>query len=338
MPNASELGPAEALKIARFEYSNIKQMHAFARANGIECDLRSLDTVDIIYDAAQWETRKKSIQYMQKHMSEEEVESGVGRYIVHDANYAREKLLCPDAVGAIQYEAGSLSAYRLVCGILKLGLEKGLNMQMNTPAESVHKLSEGEHWEVKTPRGKITAPKIVLATNGYSAHLCPRLQKVIVPLRGQVSAQRPGKGLPTLPTTYSFIYENGYEYMISRPPGSKFAGDIVIGGGWAKLPDEGASEFGNTDDTVIEPRVSRYLTNSTAGYFGPNWGEDNPEGRVRREWSGIMGTSADGRPYVGEVPGESGLWISASFDGHGNVYSFLDMDLSWRARIGSDAY
>ena len=53
-------------------------------------------------------------------------------------------------------------------------------------------------------------------------------------------------------------------------------------------------------------------------YFGKeNWGEDDAEGRVRSEWTGIMGTSADGLPYVGKVPGMEGCWVSASFDGHG---------------------
>lgn len=32
-----------------------------------------------------------------------------------------------------------------------------------------------------------------------------------------------------------------------------------------------------------------------------------------------MGASADGLPYVGEVPDMPGVWISASFNGHGMV-------------------
>jgi glycine/D-amino acid oxidase-like deaminating enzyme len=33
-----------------------------------------------------------------------------------------------------------------------------------------------------------------------------------------------------------------------------------------------------------------------------------------------MGTSADGLPYVGAMPGLPGLFISASFNGHGMVW------------------
>jgi glycine/D-amino acid oxidase-like deaminating enzyme len=32
-----------------------------------------------------------------------------------------------------------------------------------------------------------------------------------------------------------------------------------------------------------------------------------------------MGATADGRPFVGEVPSKKGMWISAGFNGHGMV-------------------
>jgi glycine/D-amino acid oxidase-like deaminating enzyme len=38
-----------------------------------------------------------------------------------------------------------------------------------------------------------------------------------------------------------------------------------------------------------------------------------------QEWTGIMGATADGRPFIGEVPGKKGMWISAGFNGHGMV-------------------
>jgi glycine/D-amino acid oxidase-like deaminating enzyme len=142
---------------------------------------------------------------------------------------------------------------------------------------------------------------------------------MIVPLRGQITAQRPGSNLPNagLPTTYSFCYKDGFEYMISRPEGSRFAGDIIIGGGLVQAAEEGLYQYGTTDDTVCDPLISEYLTASAERYFGANWGTDDVAGRVRQEWTGIMGYSADGYPLVGEIPDEPGLFISASFQGHG---------------------
>lgn len=37
------------------------------------------------------------------------------------------------------------------------------------------------------------------------------------------------------------------------------------------------------------------------------------------DWTGIMGFSADGMPWVGMVPGMQGVWICAGYSGHGMV-------------------
>ncbi|KAI9872725.1 MAG: hypothetical protein M1830_001257, partial [Pleopsidium flavum] len=320
MDNACSLGIDEAIKIARFEYDCIKAVHAFAREHSIECDSRELQTVDVVYDQGQWHEAVEAIGFMRKVMEKDEP---AALYKLWSSGEAEKEFLTPGAVGAITYEAGSLSAYKFVIGILKLGLAKGLNLQTNMPATSISRASDsadqGRTWIVETPRGRIVTEKVVLATNGYTAHLYPALQGVIVPLRGHITAHRPGSGMPPggLPTTYSFIYDDGYEYMIPRPPGSRFAGDIIIGGGLTKAAEEGLYEYGTTNDTTTDPEIIDYLRETTVTYFGDNWDQDHTEGRIRREWSGIMGYSADGFPLIGQMPGEEGLYITASFQGHG---------------------
>lgn len=326
MHNTRSLGTQEAIKIARFEYNCIKAVHAFARKHSIECDSQELETVDIVYDQGQWDHAVEAINFMRKVMDTDEP---AAQYEFWTSEEAESRFLTPGALGAISYEAGSLSAYKFVAGILKLALAKGLNLQTNTPATSICKVADAESqkpkWIVETPRGRIRAGSVILATNGYTAHLYPALQGVIVPLRGHVTAQRPGSGMPQngLRTTYSFIYENGYEYMISRPPGSRFAGDMVIGGGLTKAAEDGVYEYGTTDDTTTDQIIIDYLREVTPTYFGNNWGQDSKEGRIRRSWSGIMGYSADGFPLVGPMPGEDGLHMAASFQGHGMVLCFL---------------
>lgn len=326
MDNTRSLGVEEASKIARFEFDCIKAVHAFARTHGINCDSRELETVDLVYDQGQWDQAVESIRFMRRVMG---ANDPVAQYKLWNSEEASQRYFTPGALGAIEYQAGSLSAYKLVVGIIKLGLAKGLNLQTNTPATSIFQAADTASQEqkrmVQTPRGEITACKVVLATNGYTAHLYPPLQGVIVPLRGHVTAHRPGSNMPKggLPTTYSFIYDNGYEYMIPRPPGLKHAGDIVIGGGLTKAAEEGLYEYGTTDDTTTDPLIIEYLRETTPIYFGDNWGQDDPAGRIRREWSGIMGYSADGFPLVGHVPEEEGLYIAASFQGHGMVLCYL---------------
>ncbi|KAH8592461.1 FAD dependent oxidoreductase [Bisporella sp. PMI_857] len=317
--NAEDYGIDMAAKIAKFEYNNIKELHAFARENGIECDLYSGDTVDIMYDQTQWDQGHEAIEAMQKAMPGD-LESAA-RYIFWNKEEAREKFRVKgeDFIGAISYEAGSLSAYRFVIGMLKLCIKKNLQLFTHTPVSKLE--NRYDKWEVRTSRGVVTAKRVVLATNGYTASIWPQFQGSIVPCRGQVTAHRPGSNMPEdgLGYTYSFIYEGGYEYMIPRPQGSKFAGDIIIGGGMAVMKNDGEELFGIVDDTAIDQEISTYLKKTTPRYFGSQWGEDDKQGRVRKEWTGIMGFSGDELPFVGGVPETENLWVVASFQGHGMV-------------------
>ncbi|RYP61262.1 hypothetical protein DL770_009826 [Monosporascus sp. CRB-9-2] len=323
--NMQEHGVEMASKIARLELANIRAMHAFAREHAIPCDSHPCDTVDVVYDAAQWELDMLALKAMRDAMPGDDA----SLYTTHTPEEVRQRFYCgkggeEGVSGGISYEAGSISAYRFVVGLLKMCLERGLKLQTNTPALELKRSDTGS-WKVETERGSIVANKLVLATNGYTAHLAKRFQGVIVPLRGHITAQRPGRNMPRdgLPVSYSFVYKNGYEYMIPRSRGSRFEGDIIIGGGIVAAPDDGIEEYGTTDDTVLNETISGYLHQSLPRYFGDNWGEDDPKGRILNEWTGIMGYSADGYPFVGEMPGETDMWASCSFQGHGMVTCWM---------------
>ncbi|KAI1423507.1 FAD dependent oxidoreductase [Xylaria sp. FL1777] len=321
-----EHGAEMAARIARLELANIRAVHAFAREHGIDCDSNPCPTVDVVYDARQWEFAQKAVRALQAAMPGGD---DAALYTFHSPEEVRERFYCGKGgdeglCGGVSYEAGSLNAYKFAIGVLKLCLKRGLNLQTNTPATSVSRRPGGEY-QVDTPRGTIIARRVVVATNGYTARLLKRFQGIIVPLRGHVTAQRPGRSMPEsgLPGTYSFFYEKGYDYMIPRPQGSKFEGDIIIGGRLTSAVSEGLNEYGTTDDTAEDGDTMRDLGNTLPRYFGDNWGDDHPDGRIRVQWTGIMGYGPDGLPFVGEMPGEKNLWVSASFQGHGMVLCWM---------------
>lgn len=320
LDNLQLQGEDEAAKIIRFEYNCMTAVHAFAREHDIECDSWEGDTVDVFYDEGQWIKAKKAVDEIKRVLGPNDPAS---RYEFWTSSETEEKFLTQGALGALTYRAGSLSAYKLVIGVLKLALEKGLNLQTETPALKLvkHDANKADNirWTVQTPRGSIHAEKVLLATNGFTAYLYPSLQRIIIPWRGHVTAQRPGKGISQTvhPGTYSFIHQKGYEYMIFRPMGSRFGGDLVLGGGLTKATQEGLHELGTTDDTTTDPIIIDYLQNCTPGFFGSNWGSDASEGRLRKAWTGIMSLSADKFPFVGRL--QEGLYIAASFQGSGMV-------------------
>ena len=324
LANLESMGEPEATKILRFKFKCMKTMHAFARDHGIDCDSWEGDTVDVYFSEWHFSQSVKAIKKIRSVFPKDEE---AAQYQIWNSDEVREKFRVENAVGAVSYAAGSMNAYKFGTGILRLAVDKGLDLWTGTPALGIQKPESAStgRWVVRTPKGNVTANRVVLATNGYTAHLYPALQGTIVPLRGHMTAQRPGTKLPagTLEATYSFLYDDGYEYMIFRPMKTDFAGDICIGGGTTKGSSKGVFEYGNTDDTTVDPEILAYLKASAKGYFGDNWGDDHPEGRLRKAWTGIMGYSADGFPLVGEIPHSEGLYVAASFQGSGMVLCFL---------------
>lgn len=343
-------------------------MHQFAREKGIACDSWEGDTLDVFYSASEFAAAHAGVAAVREAFRGERDDEGVARYKFWTKEEVRDiwGVKGEETMGGLSYAAGSLHPYKFVMGVLGLCLDKGLELYTHTPARRLYREEEGGRWVVETTRGTVRARKVVLCTNGYTASLEPRFQGGIVPMRGQVSLQYPPTSLHAshgglsgskgpLNGSYSFIYTHGYEYMITRPPGSTDAGAVVIGGGLVHADDSGGGEceFGITDDTNLNGKVTRYLQDSTKRYFG---GEDWKE---KMEWTGIMGFSSDGCPFVGEVPvsasqhlqqsappdhnapleaparasrarGDqkesddgSNLYIAASFQGHGMVLCWL---------------
>lgn len=138
--------------------------------------------------------------------------------------------------------------------LLERVLSKGnANLQTNTPVTAIETTHDGGY-TVKTNRGAIETPTVVLATNGYTAGLLPQYKNVITSIKGTAShitvppdTTRPP---PYLSNTYNIRYApNRVDYLNPRPDGG-----IVVGGG--KWTYEGQRELWYDvydDSTPIEP-------------------------------------------------------------------------------------
>lgn len=104
-----------------------------------------------------------------------------------------------------------------------------------------------------------------------------------------------------------------------------YTGELWYGGGLIRGKDSGLGAFGDSDDTSMDTMTKIHLHGAGPVFYGKeNWGvEIGGEGRVKAEWSGIMGFTADGLPLVGKLPESTtgregkGEWIAAGFNGYG---------------------
>lgn len=243
--------------------------------------------------------------------------------VIKDRESLHKHRIASDCVGAtLSAGAASLWPYKLVTFVLQKLIETGrLNLQTTTPVTELTSSASGLH-TLHTPRGMITAPTVILATNGYTSALLPHFADLIVPVRGEMSALLPPKNSTILPNSYGMVAAlgqpaNNDDYLIQRPfegvPNPK--GHLMFGGG------RGAGHLatiGVSDDSIIDEGSARYLRRSLLQVLELDGETDGIEElEATAQWTGIMGYSRDDHPWVGAVPNKKGLWLCGGYTGHG---------------------
>ncbi|KAG1775000.1 FAD dependent oxidoreductase [Suillus placidus] len=312
-------GQVVAQKMIKLRLAHLEELRSVAEQEGIltESQWREVESVDVFYNSDMFEKAKTKVQTYKADLPFD-----AEHHKVHEAKEAIEKYrLASDTLGCISSSAGAIHPYQFVTGILAKLLSRypdHFSLCTNTPCTSVSPpTSSNPYYTLSTPRGTITTPHVIHATNGWAATLLEKFRGKIIPFRGNMTAQRPGQSLPipdSNPTSHrSFVFYTrpiGYEYLTQLPTGEH---ELMLGGGFAQDGDEGYEAMGNTDDTTYSTRIGAQLSGVLPRYFGENnWGREGvplegsegewAEGRVKALWSGILGISADLIPWVGRLP------------------------------------
>ncbi|TGJ85783.1 hypothetical protein E0Z10_g2991 [Xylaria hypoxylon] len=314
---------------ATFELATFNLIKDLVAEHDIPCDWQVVGGVHAIYSQEVLEAAKKQIKRLQKYpdLKDKAV------LVTNQAELVAQHV--PDALGAIfQPNAAKLWPYKLVAWLLETLLSKHdaavFNLQTNTPVTRLERREAS--WIAHTPRGEVRAREVLLTANAYTSYLLPGLTDIIVPVRGQICALQPPQGAIQLPHSYVWTKDASDQYLIHRGLDDAQVGpntgdrSLILGGERFAVPE---GEEGVSADDAIDPIISGALHRGLdhAVKLLPG---DEPEKEALHaayEWTGIMGYSRDGHPFVGRVPGTflggkgaesaDGLWISAAFTGHG---------------------
>lgn len=351
-------GPNPA--IAKFELETHNFLKHFVREHNIPCDWTSFTGVHAYLTEDTFAAATAAVENLeQRHPDLAAKVDLVTPSGSKKSGETLESLRVPTAKGAVvQLNAASLWPYKLVAWVLEQLLDRfpapGFNLQTNTPVTGLRRQEQssssgsnpsGGGWVLTTPRGRITASTVLLCTNAYTSRLLPGFSDLIVPTRGQAAALIPPKTAATggadedLPVKldHSYVFVGNYpepvsvrdEYLAQRPlPG----GELIFGGGRNYAWGHGIGEW---RDDVIEQPVSKWLR----GQLSPPLnlqpvGAEEPGYNLfldpTFQWTGIMGYSRDGHPWVGAVPeslggsgASGGLWVCGGYSGHGMPVTVL---------------
>jgi len=339
--------------VARFELETFHHLQELIHKHDIPCAWRVVGGIYAIYSPDVLEAAKAQIKRLQKYPDLRDK-----AVLIQDKDELAVKRV-PEALAAVyQPLAAQFWPFKLVAWLLERLLSNHnvttFNLQTNTPVTHIRQCEEEGSWVVHTQRGQVKAQDVLLATNAYTSRLVPNMTGLIIPVRGQVSALEPPSEATQLPHSYVWMKDADHQYLIQRDPKDAQIKDIdngnasksqaedryiIFGGGRpaAQGEDEGTSRDDEVDRRVSQA-LQRYLQGALNLYSDmkdPNKPSISPPLRAAYEWTGIMGYSNDGCPWVGRVPetllsdehtardqatnraSSGALWISGGYTGHG---------------------
>jgi sarcosine oxidase len=189
---------------------------------------------------------------------------------------------------------GAVQPLSYVRGLARAALSAGARLAPRTPAIGLRR--DGRGWRVATPCGEVRADAVLVATNGYSGSLLPRLARSIVPVESAQVATEPlaavieGRILPEVAcisdTRRSLLY-------FRRSPD----GRLVMGGRGGTIGSTGRWRFGRLR------KRAEWIFPELAGC------------RWEHAWSGKVAITLDSLPHVHQP--EPGLFCALGFNGRG---------------------
>jgi len=221
-----------------------------------------------------------------------------------DRSAIREALRTEAFFGGLRDPAGlTVDPSRLTERVLGLALARGARV---FPHHEVFRIEdEGDEVLVVTTRARFRAQMVLLCANAYSPLVHPHFAERVYPTRGQMLATEP---LPRRITPWGVYADFGYEYFWQLPSGE------LVAGGWRQHHAD--AEKGYSDETTAE--VQDGLFGFLVSVF-----PELASVRVTHRWTGVMGFSGDGLPFVGELPGRPRVKYLAGHTGHGLGFGFL---------------
>jgi len=173
-------GESEALRIAEASDEAVTDVMQFCTDNGIDADIRCDGWLWVASNAAQQGLWNETIDAIGRHGQSPIVEWSVDEAIARTGSNSHTG-------GAFERHAARVQPALLGRGLRRVALESGVKIYERTPLES---LTHGNPAVVRTPDGKVTADRVVLAMNAWSSRWA-EIRKAIVVVTGDMFVTPP---------------------------------------------------------------------------------------------------------------------------------------------------
>ncbi len=172
-------GEELAISLLKEGQASLEHVEAFVRDESIECDFKVVGRFHGAHTPKQYEqlarecdTHHPGFETGAWMVTRERQHSELGT----DAYYG----------GMVFPHHASIDPGKYHAGLLKVARAEGVKIINRCAATAVAKTAHG--FSINTVKGPISAEKVIIATNGYTGALTPRLQRRVIPIGSYVIA------------------------------------------------------------------------------------------------------------------------------------------------------
>ncbi len=291
-------GESEAVRIAEASDEAVTEVMQFCTDNGIDADVRGDGWLWVATNTAQQGLWNDTIDAIGRHgrapiveWSADEVAARLGSNI--------------HAGGAFERHAARIQPALLGRGLRRVALERGVKIYEHTPLDS---LIQGNPAVVRTPKGKVTADRVVLAMNAWAARWA-EIRKAIVVVTGDMFVTPPiPERLEQIGWRDGLTASDGrtlIEYYRTTRDGRLIYGKGGMSGtfsfgGRVGAEVEGASPY---EDTLLDAMRTTFPTLTDIG--------------MTKSWRGPIDRSKTGLPLFWHLGTRGNVHYAAGFSGNG---------------------
>lgn len=296
----STLGAERAKALYRAYDQSIETIRTVIRDESIDCDFRDAGKLKLASKPSHVAGMKANFELVNR-----EVDADT-RWL--DRRELTDEIRGGDFHGGMLFEKSAMMHMgRYVVGLAAAATRHGARVWQAAPVTGRVKSAKG--WQLTTPKGTLTASRVIAATGAYSARVASaplgHFRKRIIPVGSFIIATRPlsdGEIAATLPGNRTYVTSLNIGNYFRLSPDNR----LIFGG---------RARFSASSDQKSDARSGEILKASLARMF-----PQLADVAIDYCWGGLVGMTRDRFPRAGIA---DGMIYGMGYSGHGAQFSTL---------------
>ncbi|MHA6344443.1 NAD(P)/FAD-dependent oxidoreductase [Roseivivax sp. CAU 1761] len=290
------LGAERAGALYRLFDASIDRIEALVAEEGIACDFRRAGKLKLASKPGHVAALTRNFEALHAEVDPDtamltasELRDEVGSTAFHGAMLSKKSAM--------------MHMGQYVVGLAEAGVRHGATLWEGAPVTA--RARSGRGWALTTPRGTLTAERVILATNAHTSGPFGHFRRRVVPVGSFLIATRPltpEEVSRTLPGNRTCVTSLNVGNYFRLSPDNR----LIFGG---------RARFSAVSDARSDSRSGAILRRAMAALF-PHLAEVE----IDYCWGGLVGMTRDRFPRIGEADGVS---YAMGYSGHGAQLSTL---------------